>query len=856
MDSLEDVQHWARFSIVTHDNTPGSSEDLCSSLHRMLANDKKISVAQEALLYALISHGDNPGLDQAIKQIWSDFRPSQTPWTRLEAPNGCWLQKNTLPFEGRDTQMVSYNMLDGQLLVGGRPLGRLPQEYNHSHLYVRIFGSQIFPVFSSYMPGMLYMTAREVEGYQLHFGKRGSDIIIRMRKGNTTLEAIPHEKLRGDLPSKLVDGYLHWLDLSTHTMEFRALSKPYEPSTEWKLNYQAGKRSFLTRGDRKLVDVRSTTASSITSIFAPLEIPAQIHIVTSRARVVEVDLPRLALQFFLNKQGHLECKELRKIIDPNQFIGTLIGLRSKMVLCEHGVQAQALDRTVIIPKGEVTIKKRGKHVDVTISNENEIVGYLRFQVDPILGRLRGDSSLLSRLHQSYLHALTSGMLPDPLTRRTGTEEALSILDSQMRQIREPLHEQAVAMLKLLSALTPHRSFYPAHLEVMQRVRWSSGLSFLAQHDSFAPLCAQLLSSGARFQIFYPDDEETSSLDQRGSLHLLQRASMRHSAFRSLQYGGDTNRLSDDSIYPARDHSSITARGERSYQIATLVARWPSNLQVSQDLASDFQRWGTVSGFGKQFATSTPIVNMLGLSFSESWAPLYGFCCRSNAQTDKYKLLFTFATIAYGSKVGSLDDLMTLLAFAFLDALQEIQIPSQHESYTLSIGSSPHKALLTSTLKQRANAFVPSIAPISAPQLRQERTNHHNQVESQAAIVAQSYIAQWPSDGPTIPSAAAAPLLKLQDAHPAIVSKFKDWIKNRDMEAYLNRVQEILNGVHEICDASLTPKNWQGMTVSTRSYNPCVWPSLPSLLTDPAPKVRLFSIDYYTDFDYIMRCSTL
>ena len=298
MESSEDVQHWARFSIVTHDNTPGSSNDLSRNLRRMLLNDKKTSLARETSLYTLISHGENTGLDQAIKQIWSEFRPSPTPWARLEAPNGRWLQKSTLPFDGQDAQMVSYNLLDGELLVGGRPLGRLPQEYNHSHLYVRIFGSQIFPVFSSYMPGMLYMTAREVAGYQLHFGKRGNDIVIRMRKENTTFEAVPHEKLRGDFPSKLVDDYLHWLDLSTHTMEFRTLSEPYEPSTEWKLHYLEGKQSYLARGDQKLVDVRSRTASSITSIFAPLEVPSLIHIATVSGFGAPFTLSRMFLGYY------------------------------------------------------------------------------------------------------------------------------------------------------------------------------------------------------------------------------------------------------------------------------------------------------------------------------------------------------------------------------------------------------------------------------------------------------------------------------------------------------------------------------------------------------------------------------
>ena len=835
MKTAVDVEHWVLFAIVVHDNTPGSIDRLPSSLRRLLLNDKRVSFARRSTLNNLISNTNNAGLDRAVKRIWSGFSPSPIPWTLLGTSNVQWVQKETLPSECPQPQQVTYNLLSGELLVDGRPLGRLPKEYIHSDLYSRVFGSQIFPVFTSGMPVMEYMTARDVEGYQIHFGKRANDIIIRLRKQNRVWEVIPHEKLRGDFPSLLVDKYLHWLDLSKRTLEFRALGRLKDASTEWQLEYHAGSRSIMKRGDEKLVDVQSKTARSIATILAPLELPSHIPITTSKDSLADIELPRLGLNFFLNKAGHLECKELRKIVDPNQSIGTLIGLRSKLILCEPGEQAQALDRIVIVPRGKLSISKNENHVAVSISNDTNMVKCFRFHVDVILGRLRGVGGLVSELYLAYLHALTSNILPDPLTRRTGTEEALSMLEDQTKQVCEPPCGEVVELLKLLSALTPQRRFYPKHLQVMEQVDWSTSLSFLSQHDMFAQLCDQLLSSGNRFQIFAPKMQEIGSLGQAGAPHLLRRALSRNSTFRNPQYGSNIDALDDDQVYPLR--KSFRDGRNKTYNIASLVMRWPSRLQTSRQIAADFRSWKTVSGFGKQFATAKSIVDLLHISLSTSWAPLYNLCCRSSPLNDKYKLLFAFGIIAFGPTIVSLNDLRTLLAFAFLEELQTIELPPSHEHYKLGNGHSPDKAWLINCIKNNARAFVRTSSGNTSAQLREQRTSHQNQIVSQAEIVAQSYMGQWPCARPTTGLAAAAPALNIVNAHGSIVSQFEEWTKNSDMEVYLSKVQKILDKAHEPLEDPTTPCEWQSLSPSTFSYVPYAGPTLASLLSKVAPKVQ-------------------
>jgi hypothetical protein len=56
--------------------------------------------------------------------------------------------------------------------------------------------------------------------------------------------------------------------------------------------------------------------------------------------------------------------------------------------------------------------------------------YHHYQIDRQLGRLVNNSgSLKSTLYRCSLHAVTAHCLPDELTGRTGTEEALATLAS-------------------------------------------------------------------------------------------------------------------------------------------------------------------------------------------------------------------------------------------------------------------------------------------------------------------------------------------------------------------------------------------------------------------------------------------
>jgi hypothetical protein len=113
-------------------------------------------------------------------------------------------------------------------------------------------------------------------------------------------------------------------------------------------------------------------------------------------------------------------------IDPDQSLDVLIGLHNRLILRHENSE----DWVVLIPEGLVSWYKDNSHIAVEIGWQ--LVTTLHpYLVDNLLGRLTDNSSLHSRLMLCYLHALTLSYLLDPLTQRTGTEQALTILQSAL-----------------------------------------------------------------------------------------------------------------------------------------------------------------------------------------------------------------------------------------------------------------------------------------------------------------------------------------------------------------------------------------------------------------------------------------
>jgi hypothetical protein len=136
----EDVAILIECTIVVHDNTPPHLGHAFLDFQKLLHRDKRLSHLVGSHVDTLV-HTDRfgCGLDKAIKSIWSVYRPGNG-WRQLSEPNSRWLTTLTAPSATQQPQKVYYNTLNGELLVDGKQLGRLPHEIVGHDIYKRTFG--------------------------------------------------------------------------------------------------------------------------------------------------------------------------------------------------------------------------------------------------------------------------------------------------------------------------------------------------------------------------------------------------------------------------------------------------------------------------------------------------------------------------------------------------------------------------------------------------------------------------------------------------------------------------------------------------------------------------------------------
>ena len=366
--------------------------------------------------------------------------------------------------------------------------------------------------------------------------RRGGDLIVRAQcnQTNDILELIPSSKLRGDLPKALVDGYVHWLNLSTKIIEIRRLEQLWEESSEnWRIDC-ASRQYRMYKGRVTLVDIRSPTWEMVSECFRCLEVRADrilrytpdtdedsdedsdedlqsrstnLLITTSPIDSVQsasmqrlcVTLPLCGLSFFVNETEDLESRDFKDMVyDENQFVGALFGLENILVLRPKPHTAGALvpeafiPRRVLIPNGAPTIHgnnqvriKYGK-----LSPDEPL--YHSYDVDTELGCLIGNGSLTSTRFLACVHAVTSCHRPDPLTGRTGAQAALCLLQSAGCR----------SIMKLKALDGKHfPTLYPqtdaAYQEILHNCYWNRGSPWSAtDREQAARRAAYLFPSNA------------------------------------------------------------------------------------------------------------------------------------------------------------------------------------------------------------------------------------------------------------------------------------------------------------------------------------------------------------------------
>jgi Protein of unknown function (DUF3638)/Protein of unknown function (DUF3645) len=759
-------------------------------------------------------------LDDAIKKSWSAYQAGDG-WRAVSKQVDHWLVSQTAPQGNGDPLWVHFNLLTGELLVNGLPLARLPSEYERHPAYRTLFGHSSLEVMPTAVQGMQFSGKKEYAGYTLHFGinpipgtlsSLKYDLLVQAVKDDRKCELVPSRVLRGEFPVAFVDEFVHWYDIIDDCLEFRPIEDPWTSSPDnWRLTRaRADSTWHLIRDGISLVRVGSGTAEVLSGMLSPLDDPLRIHIIFHHSSSsLEVELPRLQLGFYLKSgQSSIQSKQFRGMsIDTDQSLGTLVGLRNKLMLKHENGN----NRLVVLPEGHVSYEKNSDHVRVIIDKDANAKAHA-YYVDDQIGRLVDNGSLQSKLFLCYLHALTSFCLPDPLIQRTGTEQALSILNSAAVRSFDRLAQENVKVLDQIAHLTPGRSYYPANERVMQTVNWSPGLSFLAQHGGFYKCVKVIFNQADKAKIFHPESyAQPPDLDHVDS-DLLERDCIRSSTFRVSGFGAEDHTVEHDATYSARDRHQNSARGFKAFIMSSMIYHGRTTLHY--DVPSDLRAhlWNFLSQIPQIFGPSHPLhpselTYDAGLLLDSSeflskyWSTLHRTFSQAHPRFDKFRLMIWLSTLAF-AKNADMRIVQTLASFFTVPEMAQISAP-WISFFHLSQGATAHKPELRNVVRSALLPFhrcpeakLSSCSGEStyAFKKRRERQFQSNQDRALSRLI-DALEAQWPCEIPatTIDDSSLEfrTYLDMGKAMKDAKPKFKTWFDNYRFYEYLGQIGDTL-----------------------------------------------------------------
>ena len=762
----------------------------------------------------------NHAVNLAVNNVWVDAEGLSTrvfsPWRLLSPPHDEWVTAKSTSIDGSYIKSIHFSILDGTLLIDGHPLGRLPDEYTKQSFFHQVFGNRVFLTYPSSMPGMSYQFASLFEKHQIHFGFRDGVPFMRARApNNRTMELVPPTVFLSktpshapDLPLPLINDHVHWLDLDSRTIEIRSLATMWRPKQRnWVIDLRTCQAH---RGNSLLVDPRSSIFNRIAKIIEPFENRKKMTVFQPQKSNISLHLPDLELSFRVNPEGLLESQQLRAVIDSNQDAGTLYGIESKLVVRDSAVPEE---RSVIVAMGSAAIEANGAHVRIGISHTGY---YARFSINKVLGRLECASEPRLIYFKAYCHAVTSFVLPDPLTGRTGTDEAIHCLQSGNAQPWAPVDQVSYDILSKIADLTPERLYYPEGLRVLQKVIWKQHLLPAVQHDEFRPTVRGIMLQCRELHQFHLGSTEPPTDDRGGDDHLLMRAQTRRTAFRALQHE-QTSSKAQDRIYVARDCARSSASWN-THESVSLIRRWSRGIRVSQNLSATLQEWPLIQGFPSEFELYL-LADLININLAANWGSLFALCQRASKAQDQFRIMFLFATMSFNPQVD-MTIMRTLIAVAIVEDFQALQLPC-HPSFThFRRGQVPDVALLSHLMKPYCTPYpederaLLSVAMHSKQRRKLEmaQSRHEQQSEDSCKIFARHLLSQWPVHEPSISclSLEDVPLLDAERAHVEIKPEWGRLFANHELSEHLASVQSILKACYAVQpdEVSISPKEEQ------------------------------------------------
>ncbi|KAJ2898169.1 hypothetical protein MKZ38_004135 [Zalerion maritima] len=728
-----------------------------------------------------------------------------------------------------------YYLLTGLLLINGHPRGTLPAGESNSIHLEEIFGSRTLQTFPSNMPGMTYHLCIQENKYGFHIGFEGGHMILKAYGNGKVLRYISREVFQGDLPGPLIEGHIHWLNMRDRKVEIYASGLAgglWANCPRWALGLSSGRcQKYHPRTETtQIVDPASNLFSRIAHILSPLEPARYIQVEQPRsnnlggfgAPVVAL-LPRLNLRFRVNHRGLLQAHQLNAEVDPSQDAGTWYGLQSKLVL--RAIPAPRdphtdLGRIILVPLGSPTCFRENGHTICQLSpSENEEPSVGKFVINTTLGRIDCAPEPRLAYTKGLLHCLTSGVVSDPLTGRTGIDEAVAWLRSSSCKPWSPLQKGPRSLLYEIAKLSPIREYYPPDGGVgLKTDRWNHDICVTAQSDRLRPVVEEILLISDNLATFHTLAADcVEPYVAHGSLDLTNRAIVFRQRFEvsSSSIQPDFEAKWDFPYQSRHQPQRDSQRRTNVQEISAMVSTWSENIYGIRSLRTALSGADTLEGFQEPF--NSPVLSQrLDVDITRAWGSLAMFA-KGCSQHDKYSLMFLLCEAGFQPGTN-MELLRGVYAFAVLEELKNIQVPEASEYVGFRADEASTGDVWFGVLKKfkkppaqnAAGTLSEFLSRKQLSKMRKDEHQHDQQADEFCRVIASYIHSQWPLASPIVDGLEElneGGFVDLEAALPAITSEWISRHKNHVLDLYLLSVENILHQHH---------RDWE--------YTPSVFPS--------------------------------
>lgn len=761
----------------------------------ILIRDIKMTYRMKSAIRRSV-HKHPQGLQSAIDTVWPNAAleaRQYSAWKSLDAPYEWWVASTVPSTEYTISQVVHYHLLEGHLLIDGRALGKLPAAIRDSTILKELFGNQRLVAFPSNVYGMSYVLGIQQDNHDIHLGFRGNNLVVQARKGRETKELVPSSIFGRDsdydLPRSLIDDCVHWVDLRSGILEARRRPKIWRNTMgNWNLDL----RTYRARRHKStLVNPQSRIFRLVSQIFRDFVPAPMLTVYQPMEGSMVVEIKSMDLTFRVNRQKLLYCQQLGSEIDPNQDPGTFYGLRSMIVLRDAMNPSQ---RSLLTTLGPLKYRRIGVHVEVLMENDGR---YAKYSIDPILGRLHCPPEPRLLYHKAQLHAYTSFVIPDHLTGRTGTEEALRCLQSSSSQPWNPLIPPLVAILQTIADLSPKRSYYPKDLKKQQSVSWNPMLTTTIQHDAYRSVIDSILKKSERLWLFHtkvaePETEATES----PSTFLCERSYWRRSLYERPDSFLNLPTSAGDFTYNARGKWKQPWRAYNTREIVSLLRQKPDSLRTTHNLKEIMKNWSLIGGYETSFAPRL-IGDWLGADLAQEWGGLVKIC--GDKSREGYSVMFVLGLMAFADG-ANMEILRTLTAFSLLQDLKTLNLPKITSVSGPRMDQAPLLEELICLIRPFCHVY-PNPIPSRGKRGRKDRKSHeeaqqlHEQkCSEESTSFAKHLLRQWPVKDLSADEFSEEVLHKY-DALDAVNPYWHTFYDALEFSKHISEVQTILDRHH-------------------------------------------------------------